>query len=179
MARSLVVYYSRTGNTRRLAHEIRDMTGADIEELAEATRSGRPPGWVRCGVEAALRLRPSLQAATRRPSEYDLVFVGAPIWMGRFAPVARAYVATVGRGAPRLAFFCTQRGATESAAVEDLERLAGARAVAAYSERVGAVPDVVRHAEVQRFVRRAQRGHVSTFDRGAGQPSHAPTPHAG
>lgn len=170
MARTLVVYYSRTGNTRRLAHELRDLTEADVEELAEATDHTGTLGWVRCATEALLRRRPALLAPVHDPRRYDLVFVGGPVWMGRLAPAVRAYVADLGHASSRLAFFSTQAGVPSVSAWEDLERIGGVHPVATYAERVRPVADAAHRAELERFIARARRGHVSTFDHGAGTP---------
>lgn len=176
MSRALVVYYSRTGTTRRVANEIRDLVNGDMDEIVEAENHAGAFGWVRSIAEAVLRLQPRLQAPVCDPRGYDLVFVGGPIWMGRLAPAVRAWIACSGPSITRIAFFATQNGPAVAAAWQDLERLAGVRAVASHSVRMRAVPETVRQAELARFVARAQRAHTNTFDTGATHP-HAPAAH--
>lgn len=164
MARTLILYYSRTGNTRRLAQELRDLTGADLDELAEDDdRAGRL-GWVRCATDALLRRRPALRPSAHDPHRYDLVFVGGPVWMGRLAPVVRTWVTEYACAASRLAFFSTQAGVPSAQAWDDLVRIGGVQPVATCAQRVRPVPEPAHRAELERFVARAKRGPASTFD---------------
>ena len=171
MSRTLVVYYSRTGHTRRLAEVLRTLCSADLAEIREpAPRTGLP-GWARCGLEATFRIRPKLQEPAHDLKDYDLVLVGGPVWMGRLAPAVRAYVALYGPQANRLAFFSTQGGPPVQAAWADLETLGGRHPVATYGERNG-TPEPIRLAGAQRFAARAERGHSTSASNGTLRAAH-------
>jgi len=80
--KSLVVYFSRTGNTKAVAEEIRSLTGSDLVELK--TVVPYPASYNDCLAQAqeekANNARPELSATINNMSEYDTVYVGYPIW---------------------------------------------------------------------------------------------------
>lgn len=106
--KTLVVYYSKSGNTRRVAEEIAKSLGGETEELLEigAKRSG-VLGFLFAGRDG-MRGRPSkIEAPKRRPADYDLLFIGSPVWGWNLVPAVRSYLGAADlRGKP-IAFFCT------------------------------------------------------------------------
>ena len=80
--KSLVVYLSRTGNTRAVAEQIQSLTGSDLVELE--TVVSYPSSYNDCLAQAqeerANNARPELSMTVSNMSEYDTVYVGYPIW---------------------------------------------------------------------------------------------------
>lgn len=80
--KSLVVYFSRTGNTKAVAEEIQKLTGSDLVELN--TVVPYPDSYDDCLAQAqeerANSARPELSTIVSNMSEYDTVYVGYPIW---------------------------------------------------------------------------------------------------
>ena len=83
----LIIYYSRSGNTRAVAEQIQGLTGADIFELKTITPY---PKEHRATTEQAKReqesgYRPPLSAKPDNPAAYDIIFIGSPNWWGTLA----------------------------------------------------------------------------------------------
>lgn len=82
--KSLVVYFSATGNTKAVAEEIAKLTGADIFRIEAADTYHADPyrDSDRVKKEAYEDLRPKPAALPKASSiaEYDTIFVGSPIW---------------------------------------------------------------------------------------------------
>ena len=80
--KSLVVYFSRTGNTKAVAEQIQSLTGSDLVELK--TVVPYPSSYNDCLTQAqeerANNARPELSTTINNMSEYDTVYVGYPIW---------------------------------------------------------------------------------------------------
>ncbi|MDE6852431.1 MAG: Ig-like domain-containing protein [Lachnospiraceae bacterium] len=80
--KSLVVYFSRTGNTKAVAEQIQSLTGSDLVELK--TVVPYPSSYGECLAQAqeerANNARPELSTTISNMSEYDTVYVGYPIW---------------------------------------------------------------------------------------------------
>ncbi len=80
--KSLVVYFSRTGNTKAVAEEIRSLTGSDLIELTMVVPY--PSSYDECLAQAqeerANNARPELSTLVSNMSEYDTVYLGYPIW---------------------------------------------------------------------------------------------------
>ena len=83
----LVLYYSETGTTRTVAEELQKQTGADIEAIAcEKPYSGNFQETMQRGQrEMQSGEYPALKALTKKVSDYDVIFLGYPIWFGTYA----------------------------------------------------------------------------------------------
>ncbi|WUR10994.1 flavodoxin [[Empedobacter] haloabium] len=121
----LVVYYSRTGYTRRVAQSLAHAGAADIEELLPLRGYAGQWGYVRAALDALLRRKPALAPLRYRPEEYETVLVGVPVWTGRPAAPVRTFVAEYGSRCRRLAAFCTMGGRGGEAVLDTLADLAG------------------------------------------------------
>lgn len=79
--KSLVVYFSRTGNTKAVAEDIQSLTGSDLVELK--TVVPYPSSYDDCLAQAqeerANNARPELSTTISNMSEYDTVYVGSDL----------------------------------------------------------------------------------------------------
>jgi flavodoxin len=108
--KTLVVYYSRTGNTRKVAAAIAAAAGADIEEIVEEKDRRGVRGYLAAGRDAVRKQQTPICAAARDPAAYELVIVGTPVWAFTVAPPVRTYLAAHAAALRRAAFFCTLGG---------------------------------------------------------------------
>ena len=122
--KTLIVYYSRTGTTRRVAKELKAQRGADMEEITEPKGRSGPLGWLRSGKEASSGAIVPINPPKADPSTYELVVVGTPIWAWTVSSPVRSYLANMKDKLPRVAFFCTMDGKPGDA-FKVMEGLAG------------------------------------------------------
>ncbi|WP_430650081.1 flavodoxin family protein, partial [Bradyrhizobium liaoningense] len=78
-ARILVVYYSRTGTTRKVAQSLSAALSCDSEEITEAGSRKGIFGYLRSAVEARRQIPSRIAATVRDPSLYDLVVIGTEL----------------------------------------------------------------------------------------------------
>ena len=78
----LVAYFSATGNTQRLAQQIISETGADAFriEAAEPYAANPYDDSDRIQNESYNDLRPAVAVLPDNIEDYDVIFVGSPIW---------------------------------------------------------------------------------------------------
>lgn len=78
----LVVYFSATGNTKRLAEQIISATGADTFRIEPAQPYASNPydDSERIQNESYNDLRPAVAVLPDNIEDYDVIFVGSPIW---------------------------------------------------------------------------------------------------
>jgi len=109
--KGLVVFFTRTGRTRKLAEAIASACGGDMEELREVgvNREGIG-GWLRAGRDGMKQRTVAIEPTTRRGADYDVVFAGSPVWGGNLCPAVRTYLREAGVGVKRIALFCTMDG---------------------------------------------------------------------
>lgn len=117
-AKILVVFYSRTGTTRRAASALAAMLAADVEEIILTQGRSGQFGYLRSLIEAINRKPADIVAPKRDPAAYDLVVIGSPVWAGCVSSPVRAYLDANQRRLPQVAFFCSfaQRGAESALA---------------------------------------------------------------
>ena len=80
MTKTLIVYHSRTGYTRRIAQHLADRLGADLDEIRIVQPMHGVLGYAACAIEAMAGLAPALRPMRHKPADYDLVVVGTPVW---------------------------------------------------------------------------------------------------
>lgn len=148
---TLVAYYSMSGNTRRIANEIRDATGADIEEIGEIKPRKGVGGAIRALFDAVTRRTPPILVANHNPADYDLLVIGGPVWAGRIASPVRTYAKRYGTHARHVAFFCTEGGRGADSAFADLQKLCGRAPDATLAVDAEHLPQVEHHVALGQF----------------------------
>ena len=89
--KSLVLYYSETGTTKTVAQELQKQLGADIESIeAVEPYTGNFQETIQRGQrEMQSGETPALKPLQKKIADYDIVFLGYPIWFGTYAmPIA-------------------------------------------------------------------------------------------
>jgi flavodoxin len=107
MAGTLVVYYSRTGITKRAATEIASALGADIEEISDFARRSGWIGYLRSAFEGAFQRATEIDNVAHDLKSYDLVVLGTPIWNASLSSPVRAFIRQNRSCLKAVAFFCT------------------------------------------------------------------------
>lgn len=108
--KSLVVYYTRTGNARFVAETIAAEIGADVEEVIDLKKRTGVLGYLSGGSDARRGKETEIASTKKSPAEYDLVIVGTPVWAGRPAPAILTYFKKHDFADKKVAVFFTQGG---------------------------------------------------------------------
>ncbi|MDX3968764.1 MAG: flavodoxin [Bradyrhizobium sp.] len=124
-ARILVVYYSRTGTTRKVAQSLSAALSCDSEEITEAGSRNGIFGYLRSAMEARRQIPSRIAATVRDPSLYDLVVIGTPVWAWSLSSPVRAYLLANRSKLPAVAFFCTLGGAGSDQVFGQMRELVG------------------------------------------------------
>ncbi|MCD4824110.1 MAG: hypothetical protein K8S55_05845 [Phycisphaerae bacterium] len=114
----LVVYYSRTGVTRKVASSIAQTLNADIEELIDTKKRAGPLGFAVAVKDAALKKIVPITPPQKNPGDYDLVIIGTPVWADTMCTAVRAYLTDCGKDIKQAASFCT----THTSGIEQANR---------------------------------------------------------
>ena len=84
--KTLLLYYSFTGNTRRFAEKLASETGAELFALKDAKPLSKLRAFT-SGVVAAMRQKPAnLHPFSANLPAYDKIIIAMPIWAGHPAP---------------------------------------------------------------------------------------------
>lgn len=92
----LVAYFSATGNTQRLAEQIVSATSADVFRIeAEEPYASNPyDDSDRIQNESYNNLRPNVAMLPDNVEDYDVIFIGSPIWWHNPAMVVCTFLET-------------------------------------------------------------------------------------
>jgi flavodoxin len=119
----LIVYYSRTGNTRQIAEKLSKKLNADIEKIKSVDFSGFW-GYLLGIFDIIFRKKPQIEFS-KNPKEYDLVILGSPIWGETFSSPVRHYLTKNKDKIKKIAFFCSRGGGEIKKAITEINNLVG------------------------------------------------------
>ena len=106
----LVVFYSRSGKTKKVANTISKILKCDKEEIFDTKNRKGIPGFLSAGADANLRRLTAIKEIKNNPSLYDLVIIGTPIWSSNISTPIRTYLSLYKEDFKNVAFFCTRLG---------------------------------------------------------------------
>lgn len=108
----MVAYFTRTGNTRVIAHQICRALQADLFEIEPA--AAYPEDYEQTVAQAVRERdsgdRPPLKAKVPEIRAYEAVFLGFPIWGETAPPVIRSFLSQHDLSAKALVPFITHGG---------------------------------------------------------------------
>lgn len=108
----LVVYYSLDGNTKLIAESIAGAVNADMLELKpvkEITRNNFLKIFAG-GKQAITKAEPELMSFNVKSEDYDVIFIGTPVWAWTYAPALRTFFKKVKLKDKKVALFCCHGG---------------------------------------------------------------------
>ncbi len=120
---SLVVFYSRTGRTRKIGEIISTEANWDIEEIIDTKKRTGFIGFLKSGKDATLKKLTNIRDVQKNPEIYDLIILGTPIWNKRMTPAIRTYITKFKDIIKNVAFFCTEGGSGGKKTFESMANL--------------------------------------------------------
>jgi len=125
----LVAYYSKTGNTKKVALEIARALKADVDEIIDLKKRSGILGWLIAGRDAMKEKQTEI-VTTKDPGDYNLVIIGTPIWAWNTTPAIRTYITQFKDKFKNVSFFITSGSTPPAKPVAYLETLAGKKSIA-------------------------------------------------
>lgn len=112
-AKTLVAYFSRSGNTATVANEIVTATGADVYRIETADPNHYPDEYQPTTVQAQQEINDGILPEINTVpdlTEYDTVFVGTPCWWGTMAQPVRTFLTNADLAGKTVVPFNTHEG---------------------------------------------------------------------
>ena len=126
----LLVYYSRTGLTKKVAESLAAKIGADVEEIVDTNKRSGVMGYIMSGRETIAKKLAVIEAPKFSPANYDLVIIGTPLWVGTMSTPIRSYLNDHKTQLKRVAFFTTQQAGAQEKVFKILEDFSGQKSLA-------------------------------------------------
>lgn len=124
-AKSLVVYFSWSGNTENVAKSIQSQTNSDIFEIIPATPYSDDYDTVvdLAQEEQRNNSRPAISGKIENLEQYDVIYVGFPNWWGDMPMILYTFFDTYDLSGKTVALFCTSGGSGLSNTVNEVKAL--------------------------------------------------------
>ena len=152
--KALVLYYSQNGATKTVAEAIAQALNADTEEIVAVNPYDGDFGATiaRSQEERAQGILPEIEPIKANLKDYDVIFLGYPIWFGTYAPPVAALLKAVDFSGQKIVPFCTFGSGGLDSSVRDLEKeLPTAEILPGYGVRTARIE--AAPAEVDRFLK--------------------------
>lgn len=116
MSKKLVAFFSASGVTKKLAAELAKLEQADLfeivpKQLYTAADLDYTKKDSRSSVEMGdLTCRPEVVSAVTDMAQYDIVFIGFPVWWGREPSIVDTFLEAYDFAGKKIIPFCTSGG---------------------------------------------------------------------
>ena len=124
-AKSLVVYFSWSGNTENVAKSIQSQTGSDIFGIVPKTPYSTDYNTVvdDAKIEQQNNARPEINDSIPNIADYDTIYVGFPNWWGDMPMILYTFFDTYDLSGKTVALFCTSGGSGLSNTENEVKEL--------------------------------------------------------
>ena len=150
----LVLYYSQAGNTKTVAQELSAKLGAEVEEIVPVNpyEGDFQALFARYQQEREQGILPELKPIKADLTQYDVIFLGFPVWDGTYALPMAAFLETADLSGKKIVPFCSFGSGGLDTSIRALkEKLPNAEILPGYGvrkARMKAMP-----AEVDNFLK--------------------------
>ena len=110
--KSIVVYFSCTGNTKAVAEEIAAQTGSDLQEIVPEPYTEEDLNYNDDSCRANVEMndpesRPAISNTIENLSDYDTIYIGYPIWWSSLPRIMNTFFDTYDFSGKTIVPFCT------------------------------------------------------------------------
>ena len=143
MSKVLVAYFSASGVTRKVAEEIAKAEQAELFEiLPEVPYSAKDLDWKDKQSRSTLEMqdsscRPQIAGQVENIAQYDVIFIGFPVWWGREPSVIDTFLDAHDFTGKTIVPFCTSGGSGIGETAKRMQEIVGASAVVKEGTRLG------------------------------------------
>ncbi|MFZ2310682.1 MAG: flavodoxin [Patescibacteria group bacterium] len=123
--KTLIAYYSRTGNTARVAKDLATQLGADSEEIIDQKNRSGIWGWLIAGRDGMKKRLTEISNPVHNPADYDLVILGSPVWGWDMVPAVRTYLDKGKGNFKEMALFVTSGNTDVAKIISSFEEVIG------------------------------------------------------
>ena len=125
----LVAYFSATGTTKGVAEHIANGLNADIYEIVpEDPYTDADLNYNDNNSHTTIEMndpnaRPAISGSVENMEQYDIIFVGYPIWWGEAPRIVSTFMESYDFSGKTIVPFCTSGGSGIGSSASNLERL--------------------------------------------------------
>ena len=103
--KTLVIYYTRSGNSKFAAENIAAELGADVEEVVDLKNRQGKLSFISAGRDAMSGKETEIAQTSRNPADYDFIIIAQPVWAWSPTPAIRTYLSKNDLSGKKVALF--------------------------------------------------------------------------
>lgn len=88
----LIIYYSRTNNTKEVAELIAEEKNAELLEIKDKKSRSGPLGYVIGAIDSFQGKKTGINYEKNDLSKYDTVYIGTPVWASKPTPAIVQFI---------------------------------------------------------------------------------------
>jgi flavodoxin len=125
LGKTLVAFFSHSGNTRNLARHLQEAAGTDVFEIKPATPYPTEYDDVveQAEHEQKKDYRPPLQSNGPDLKNYRLIFIGSPNWWNTIAPPVKTFLEAHDFAGKTIVPFITHEGSGAGKSRQEVQRI--------------------------------------------------------
>jgi flavodoxin len=132
----LVTYFSRSGNSERIAKKISRALNCDIEEIIDTKKWGGVKGFILGGYSALTQKETTIIEPEKDPQGYEKLVIVTPVWASNIPPAIRTYMELYKDKFNSVYFVLTYNGGGDKEVIENMKKIAGEpSAVVSFSKK--------------------------------------------
>ena len=126
----LVAYFSCTGNTAKVAKQVKSATGGKLFEIQpekKYTKADTEYNNEKCRANKEQndpKARPKIKNKVKNFEKYDVIFVGHPIWYGQEPRIINTFLESYNLKGKKVVTFCTSEGSGISGSEKGIKKTA-------------------------------------------------------
>ncbi len=148
----LVVYYSRTGYTKKVAETIAGMLNCEVEAVVEKKDRGGAKGYFGGIKDMLFNKTADIEKPRFDPSDYDLTIIGTPVWGNKVSLPVQSWFNSVRKPLPASAFFLTTKFSGIEYTFQQMTELSGREPAAKLALTDGRIKKEGWEKDVAEFV---------------------------
>lgn len=88
----LVIYYSRTENTKKVAQTIAEEKDAQLLEIKDKKNRSGSINFVKGAIDGLRNKTTSIEYNTVNLADYDTIYIGTPVWASKPTPAINEFI---------------------------------------------------------------------------------------
>ncbi|MBN2880983.1 hypothetical protein JXM83_02930 [Candidatus Woesearchaeota archaeon] len=118
-----IFFYSRTGITKKIAHDLHELTDSDIFCIDDKRKRKGVFGFAGAIIETILKSKPSIKPMQADYLDYSIIVIGTPIWGSSMASPVRTFITKHRQKFKKVAFFCTHEDSGDHEAFMEMKQI--------------------------------------------------------
>ncbi|MDI6860493.1 MAG: hypothetical protein QMD25_00545 [Caldisericia bacterium] len=90
--KGIILYYSRTGNNKKLAKILKEKLSFSLEEIIDRKRRDGIIGFIISGYDALTKKLTKIEKLNSNIENFEHIVIGTPIWAGNITPAIRTFL---------------------------------------------------------------------------------------